>query len=141
MKQITKQLTALAVVCIMIFYAFAVPVQADAKNTYWLSGISKMADGSMRMYYKNKNTIVIKGKQKKASTQSRLEDAAEKKGTYSLKAAANCKVIQIEAEKNEVFDYAEWVENMEFQNGDEIPFICASCKVKNKKIVKIYFSA
>lgn len=59
MKQFTKSLTAFAIICTMLFGVLSAPAQAAAKKTYWLSGVSKLADGYMRMYFKNENTIII----------------------------------------------------------------------------------
>lgn len=140
MKNFVKKLLILVTVSSLVVGAFAIPVKADAKNTYWLSGVSKAAGGHMNMYYKG-NTIVLKGKFRKSASRNKIYDVAEKKYSYSLKVADNCKVTFVEAENNETITYKKWAKNSGYKNGDKISCIEATLKVEGKKIVKIFFSA
>ena len=140
MKYFVKKLMLLVMISSLFVGVFAISVKTDAKNTYWLSGVSKAADGSMRMYYKG-NTIVLKGKVRKSVSRNKIYDVPEKKCSYSLKVASNCKVIYVEAENNQTMTYKKWAKNNGYKNGDEVTCIEATLKVEGKKIVRIYFSA
>ena len=140
MKYFVKKLMLLVMISSLFVGVFAISAKTDAKNTYWLSGVSKAADGSMRMYYKG-NTIVLKGKVRKSVSRNKIYDVPEKKCSYSLKVASNCKVTYVEAENNQTMTYKKWAKNNGYKNGDEVTCIEATLKVEGKKIVRIYFSA
>lgn len=140
MKALGKKFAIIVSVSALLLGAVSMPQKADAKNTYWLSGISKDAGGNMKMYYKG-NAISIKGKARKAATQKKVYDAAEKQYSLSLKVAPNCKVIFVEAENVQTIPYKNWAKNNGYQTGDTVPYIEATLKVVGKKIVKISFSA
>ncbi len=109
------------------------------KDTYWLSGVSKAAGGHMNMYYKG-NTIIIKGKVRKAASKNKVFDAAEKKGIYILKVAKSCKVTYVEAKNNQTMTYKKWAKNNGYKKGDKVNCIEATFKVEGNKIMRIYFS-
>ena len=140
MKYFVKKLMLLVMISSLFVGVCAISVKTDAKNMYWLSGVSKAADGSMRMYYKG-NTIVLKGKVRKSVSRNKIYDVPEKKCSYLLKVASNCKVTYVEAENNQTMTYKKWAKNNGYKNGDEVTCIEATLKVEGKKIVRIYFSA
>lgn len=135
-----KKIMVFVTVYSLFFGVFAISGQAGAKNAYWLSGVSKAAGGQMNMYYKG-NTIVLKGKIKKSASWEKVYDAAEKKCSYSLKIADNCKVTLVEAENNQTMAYKKWAKGNGYKKGDKVNCIEATFKVEGKKIVRIYFSA
>lgn len=141
MRLLTKKQMLFAVVCILLFSTLSVSTQAASKKTYWLSGVSKAAGGTLQMYYKNKTSIILKGGVKKYFSSDNLPDAKEKKVSYTRKIDDSCKVLLIEADQVETMTYAEWAAGLDYKNGDEISFIGTEIKVKNKKIVQISFSA
>lgn len=140
MRDIGKKMLAAVIAFGLLVGTISMQVQADAKTVYWLSGVSKAADGHTRMYYKG-NTIVLKGKARKSASRDKVYDAAEKKCSYSLRVAGNCKVIFIEAENKETVPYKTWAKGNGYKNGDEFLYICVTLKVEDKKITKIYFSS
>lgn len=147
MKNFVKKLVVLITTFSLLAVMSIIPVQAGAKSTYWLTGISKQAGGNMRMYYKV-NTITLQGKIRRSDSIDTVSDAAEKKSSYKLKVAKNCKVHLIEAENDQVITYGQWAKNDGYKDtadkkgkGKEATFISATFKVKGKKIVEISFSA
>lgn len=141
MKKAAKQFMVLAVIAGIMVSTFAMTVRAGSKSSYWLTGISKAADGNLQMYYKSDTVIQLKGKARKAGARNKVYDAKEKKYSAALKVADSCKVILQEAENEQVMPYDEWTESREYKKGSEITFISATVKVRNHKIVRIYFSA
>lgn len=140
MKKPLKNIIAAAIVFCMMVNVLAVSVLADTKSSYWLTGISKAAGGQMKMYYKE-DTLVLKGKFKRSSSRDKLQDAEEKKRSYSLKIADNCKVTFTEADNVQTISCKEWIESRGYKKGDEVSFISVELKIKNKKITRINFSA
>lgn len=140
MKDFVKKLMLWVTIASLFVGVFAISTKTNAKNTYWLSGVSKAAGGKMKMYYKG-NTIVLKGKVRKSVSRSKIYDVSEKKCSCSLKVAKNCKVILVEADNNQTMTYKKWAKNLGYKNGDEVTCIEATLKVEGKKIVRIYFSA
>lgn len=138
-RKILKRSVLAVLLCCMIASLSALPAHAAAKN-YWLTGVSKPAGGKLRMYYKE-DAISIKGSSRRASSEANVYDAKEKKRSCSLKVSGKCKVILVEAENVQTLSYQDWAKNQDYQNGSEISFISATLKIKNNKIVKIYFSA
>lgn len=94
----------------------------------------------MRIYYKE-DKVSLKGKIRKSFSQNNLYDTDEKDRSCTLKVAAGCKVLELEADRSQTISFDEWVQKRGYAIGDEISFISATVKVKNKKIVRIYFSA
>lgn len=109
-------------------------------SSYWLQGGSKAAGGNMRMYYKG-NKIELKGKTSKAASRSKLNDASEKKKSYNLQVADDCKVFLVEFENTQTQTYKEWVKANKYKNGDEVSCIQAVFEIKDGKIRRIFFSA
>lgn len=140
MKNTGRKLIVAFIIMSLVMGALAVPAQLEAKSQYWLMGVSKAAGGNMKMYYKG-NTIWLKGKLRKSTSRIKLFDVAEKKCTYKLKVAGNCKVTLVEAENNQTMSYKKWVKNNGLKKGDEVSCIEADFKVVGKKITRIYFSA
>ena len=140
MKSLGKKLLIMVTVFGLLIGSMSIPVKADAKNSYWLSGVSKVAGGNMKMYYKG-NTISITGKVKKAASQEKVYDAAEKKCSYSLKVAPKCKVVLVEAGNVQIITYKKWAKENGYQPGDAVRCIEGTLNVKGKKIVRIQFSA
>lgn len=140
MNKSIKQIV-LAAIIFSITIGVPTQVQAKEKNSYWLTGVSKEADGQLQMYYQ-KDSILLKGKAKKSESKDQLEDTKLKKIQDTLKVANTCKVVFIEADETTTCAYQDWVkDSRDYKEGDRISFISASIKVKNKKIVKIIFSA
>lgn len=136
MKSFIKKLTVFATTLSLLAATLVLPIQASAKNTYWLAGISKGAGGNMRMFC-TENTITVKGKIKKSASPKKLDDVAEKKLSYKLKVAKNCTVHFFEAENEEIITYKQWAK----KESKEVGFISSVLKVKNNKVVRIGFSA
>lgn len=141
MKHLMKQITAAVIICIVICSVLALPVQAGTKNTYWMSGVSRAAEGSTELKLKNKNTIIFSGNIRKYSGRNAADDAEEIEGSYSLKVAGRCKVVLVEADNNQTWSYSKWLREFGYKKGDEISYISTEIKVKNNKIIRIYFSA
>lgn len=115
--------------------------QAKEKNVYWLTGVSKPADGQLEMYFQ-KDSLLLKGKAKKSASEKNLYNAKSKKINETLKIADNCKISFVEAEETATSSYKDWLKvSCEYKEGDPMSFICVVLKVKNHKIVKIIFSA
>lgn len=140
MKNAAKKMMVMVVVFSLLAGVLSIPKQAEAKDTYWLMGISKAAGGYMKMYYKG-NKIELKGKVRKSNSKNKLYDAADKKCSYTLKVADNCKVTLVEAENNQTMSYKKWAKNNGYKKGDAVSCIEANFKVEGKKITKILFSA
>lgn len=140
MKNMKKKILSVVMVFSLLAGVLSMPVQAGAKDTYWLMGISKAAGGYMKMYYKG-NKIALKGKVRKADSQDKLYDAKDKKASYNLKVADNCKVTLVEAENNQTMTYKKWAKNNGYKKGDPVSCIEADIKVEGKKITRIYFGA
>lgn len=142
MKISGKKFAIMVTLFALLLGTMYMPLKAEAKNSYWLSGVSKAAGGAMKMYYKgNTNTISVKGKVRKSTSPKKVYEAAEKEYSCSLKVAANCKVVLVEAENVQTTSYQKWVKDNGYQAGDKIRFIAVTLKVQGKKIVKISFSA
>lgn len=140
MKKIMKPLLLTAFVFCICLGLFT---QADAKpkNSYWLTGISKPADGHLEMYFQ-KDAILLKGKAKKSASEKNLYKAKPKKIQETLKIADNCKISFIEADETATSSYKDWLKvSCEYKEGDSMSFISVTLKVKDKKITKIIFSA
>lgn len=140
MKRTRNQLLSVTLMALLFAVLISIPVSAKSKTTCWITGISKMADGQMQMYYKG-DSIQIKGKARKSASEETVYDAPLKKYSRAFKIADNCSVILQEAENDQTVPYEEWLKNQALENGDEISFISAKIRVKNNKIIKIYFSA
>ncbi len=139
MKKFAKQLLLAAMVCSL---ALGLATQVQAKSSsYWITGISKGAGGQLQMYYQD-GSILLKGKAKKSATQSTLQNTKPKKIQKAFKVADNCKIVFVEAEETATSAYKDWLKvSCEYKEGDEMSFISVDIKVKDKKIVKIIFSA
>lgn len=140
MKISAKKLLIMVTAFCLLLNTVSVPSRAAAKNSYWLYGVSKAAGGNMKMYYEG-NSISIKGKVRKAASEKKVYDAAEKNRSYSLKVAANCKVVLVEADNVQTTAYKKWAKENGYQKGDMILFLGGTLEVTGKKIVKIIFSA
>lgn len=140
MRNAAKKMMATLIVFSLLAGVLSIPTQAEAKDTYWLMGVSKAAGGYMKMYYKG-NKIELKGKVKKSNSKNKLYDAPDKKCSYTLKVADNCKVTLVEAENNQTMSYKKWAKNIGYKKGDAVSCIEADFKVEGKKITRIWFSA
>lgn len=140
MKTYKKSFIILAIIFSIFTGITAGTVQAYAKSSYWIYGVSVKAGGSMDMYY-NGNKITIKGKSGKASSEKKVYDADKKKCHYKLRVAGNCKVVLSEAENIQTIKFKKWASGAGYKKGDKITFISAALKVKGGKITKITFSA
>ncbi len=140
MKNIKKKILSVVMVFSLLAGVLSMPAQAGAKDTYWLVGVSKAAGGYMKMYYKG-NKIALKGKVKKAASQDKIDDVKDKKVSYNLKVADNCKVTFVEAENTYTMTYKKWAKDNRYKKGDPVSCIAADIKVEGKKITRIYFGA
>lgn len=140
MKYLEKKAITAAIVCSLLIGVLSISVCSDAKSTYWLSGVSELADGHMKMYYKG-STITLKGKIKKSASRKNVYDATEKKYSCSLKVANNCKVTLVEADNNQTMTYKKWAKGNNYKKGAKVSFIEATFKIDGGKITRIYFSA
>lgn len=143
MKNFIKKLIVLITTFSLLTAILIAPTKASAKNTYWLTGVSKAAGGTVRMYYSG-NTIKLQGKIKKAASENKVYDAVEKKSSYKLKIKDNCKITFIESENTQTITYGQWRKNNGYKDNNEISllaFISVTLKVEGKKIKRIYFSA
>lgn len=140
MKNAAKKIMMVVVVLSLLAGVLSMPAQADAKDTYWMMGVSKAAGGDMKMYYKG-DKIVLKGKMKKSTSKNKLYDAKDKKCSCTLKVADNCKVTFVEAENVQTITYKKWVKDIGYKKGDAVSCIEADFKVVGKKITRILFSA
>lgn len=140
MKNIMKKTTAVLMTFALLASVLSIPGRAEAKSSFWLSGVSRVAGGNMRMYYKG-NTIVLKGKIRRSAARNKLANAPEKKCSYTLKVAGSCKVTLIEAQNNQTTTYKKWAKDKKWKKGTEVSCIAASFQVEGGKIKRIFFSA
>ena len=138
MKKIAKRMLTVVMMCALLCSSIAIATRAEAKSTYWISGLSKNAGGHSEMYFKGKK-IVITGKLKVGKNVETLWYQKEKKATYTLSVADNCKVSHIEADNVDIIKFSVWKKNL--KNCKRIPYIQADLKVVNNKLVRISFSA
>lgn len=140
MRTSKKKIIALAVVLSILAGITVMPAYSYAKGSYWLNGISKEAGGGMSLHYKG-GKFILKGRIRKASSEKEVYNVKDKKGQYKLKIADNCRIINNEADNEQVISFKNWVKDNEYKDGDKISFISATFKVENKKVTRICFSA
>lgn len=129
---------ALVILCMTVTIC-SVSVKAEAKDRFWLSGISKPAGGSMTMYYKG-NALLLKGEISVADSRKKAKYILDKP-SCQYRIAKKCKVFLYEAENVTSYPYKKWVKIHGYKKNDKITFISADLKVEGKKITRIEFSA
>lgn len=140
MRNITKKWMIAVVVVSMVLGMYSVSSKTEAKGKYWLSGVSKPAGGTMRMYYKG-NAVLIRGKVAIADIATRKSKALLQKSSYKYQVAKKCKVYLYEADNVTSYSYKKWAKMRGYKRNDEISFIWVSLKVEGKKITRIEFSS
>ena len=67
--------------------------------------------GQLRMYYQEKDSVLLKGKVKKSASRNQIDAAKPKKIKVKLKIADTCKITFADEDEKVTGYYKDWITN------------------------------
>ena len=146
------------VICLIaiLIVTSATPLTADAasKKEYYIVGdydysylyeLHGIRVKDAKLIYRNSSVITVKGDWNKGKSLEKAYKAQEKhqytRVNKRYKVSRNCKVVEVLPPKNQNHSWNKWRKTRRYKKNRTIRFIECALKVRNGKIVKIYFSA